>query len=332
MNWISELYSKKKDDKKIILKKDKNTPLKVTSEEYYKFWAIFLAKPTIDFESLFYSTIPERLRFAIYTKIFKDRQKWRTMVVDAEENDSEIVQYIFNTFKKNPNNLEHSIFKIYKNILKVLKKYQILNIEYKILIHLIFYFRDLEFSTDSNTMRILLNLLIKKGLASILLKLSLDQNDNQPYEDKIINKVWLLLQKEILDLNFTNLIKITDIVVTQVGVNYQCVFSRAVNDYKIDKPEEILGSVSLSANKNLFKIKNVKDEEISLKIEEDDTSLLTYKKYEDAYFDFLIIKGKLIEAQEQMKNNFNEDINRLKEENKKLSEENRKLKNRLEDK
>lgn len=207
MNWIRDLtksFGKKQSPKILTIKRTPSRYIKVTSNEYYQFWAFFLAKPKVDLDCLFLSltSLPERLRFAIYLKALGSR----TYTVNAikAEDDSEIVSKIFDICGRNPLNREKAIFNIYKTL-----EYDSLldfSKQKPTVIKIILYFLSMECASEEGTYSILLGLIKNKGLFEYFDQISIPEHSVEHNESNSTNEDRLETKLEGNEMNDENIL------------------------------------------------------------------------------------------------------------------------------
>lgn len=303
MNWIKAIgvSSKAKQAHKHDLRRNMDGNEKcinVTSSEYYKFWALFLAKENVDYESLFrsISSLPERLRFAVYLKSL-GRVEY---IPNVEQNshDPSLVDKIFSTCLKNPSNNEESIFNIYKTLESEFK------IDSEVMVPLIHYFLSMECSTESGTYSILYQLLREKGLFEAFIE----------KENGTVSEIWRLI---FLD-NFKVFMTLTDFIICLPDATYEQIFYKTMEATHFTDASDIVKVLASPANGDFYRSRYKKT-----------VPVMKTRKLSQPYYDFLIVQNKLIEAQERMKEEYTSKIAELEEENRRLSEENMALKAKL---
>jgi len=395
MNWIKDLtksFGKKQSPKILTIKRTPSRYIKVTSNEYYQFWAFFLAKPKVDLDCLFLSltSLPERLRFAIYLKALGSRAY--TINAIKTEDDSEIVSQIFDICGRNPLNREKAIFNIYKTL-----EYDSLldfSKQKSTVIKVILYFLSMECSSEEGTYSILLGLIEDKGLFEYFDQISFPEHNESNSTDKdrletklevnvmsdenildsqkgnsqdykvddikkdnsqdfkvedsqdgnqsdainethqITNKVDGTL-KELWEMMLSDDLKvfttITDSLICLKDATYHQVFARAIEVSPSQDPCVILSILAVPSNKSFYKIEYYRNKDAAGRDKSIKKMLKAENKLvdEQSYYEFLIIQNKLIEAQEELKKEFNSKIEDLESKNKALQDENTSLKNKI---
>lgn len=303
MNWIKAITTSKKDkqQQKFTLKRNADSNeryVNVTSSEYYKFWALFLAKEHVDYESLFrsISSLPERLRFAVYLKSLG-----RVEYVPRVEQDSKdpvLVDRIFSICLRNPSNNEEGIFNIYKTLEAEFE------ISSEIMVPLIHCFLSMEGATENGTYSILYWLLQKKGLFEAF----------TPKKQEILSELWRLVFSD----NYKVFIILTDFIICMEDATYEQIFLKVMESTHLTKASDIVKVLASPANGSFYRSRYKRV-----------TPVVKAKKLDQRYYDFLIVQNKLIETQEKMKEKYASRIMELEEENRHLSLENAALKAKL---
>lgn len=303
MDWIKAMTTsaRAKQTHKSILKRNVDSDercINVTSSEYYKFWALFLAKEHVDYESLFQSisSLPERLRFAVYLKSLGRVEYVQSVEQNIE--DPSLVDEVFSTCLKNPTNNEESIFNIYKTLESEFR------IDSKVMIPLIHYFLSMESATESGTYSILYQLLREKGLFEAFAERKQD----------MVSDIWKLILSE----NYRVFTTLTDFIICLKDATYEQMFLKTIESTRFNKASDIVKVLASPANGTFYRSQYKKV-----------LPAVKTRKVDQRYYDFLIVQNKLIEAQVKMKEEYTNRVAQLEEENRRLSEENEALKTKL---
>lgn len=303
MNWIKAITTSKKNKQlqKFTLKRNVDSDgryVNITSSEYYKFWALFLAKEQVDYESLFrsISSLPERLRFAVYLKSL-GRVEY-VPKVGQNSTDPSLVDKIFSICLRNPSNNEEGVFNIYKTLEA---DFEIIS---EIMVPLIHYFLSMECATENGTYSILYWLLQKKGLFEAFTK----------EKQEILSEIWKL----ILSDNYKIFIILTDFIICMEDATYEQIFLKVIESTGLSKASDVVRVLASPANGSFYRSRYKRI-----------TPAAKAKKPDQRYYDFLIVQNKLIETQEKMKEKYTSRITEFEEENRRLSLENAALKTKL---
>lgn len=334
MNWIWRGLKTNNKEKLAIKQPNPHKCILSPNKDKYQFWAMFLAKETIDYDGLFLnlSSMPERIRFAVYLKIL-GRKPYNNRI-SKTKNDSEIVKEIFTCCEKNPINQEKCIFNIYKTLEADFKEHLVFNCQK--LIRLIHFFLKMECAFEEGVYSILFELIKNRGLSeglkteiqnSIQLESNIENKlektsnfDSSRTENFLLKKIWNV----IFLRNFDDLIAITDSIICIRDVSFNQIFYKAIQMSHLTDPEDIIKMLVYPLNKEFYRLDYKKKRELEISKE-----AANYNKLNESYYDFLIVQNKMIETQMNMQQTFNRKVQDYENQNEKLKTENTILKCKL---
>ncbi|KAI5148512.1 hypothetical protein ENBRE01_0373 [Enteropsectra breve] len=316
----------------------------------YKYWALFLGNPSIDYVSLQdnISKMPVMLRFGVYLRLAKDSSVACRELPEPEMfgSDSELSECIIALCRES-DVVPEQVFNIFKGLERAW------HIEKKLLI-IIFELMKMHGSDALGVYRIVLHLIANRGLdllfdaefekrysnpdvsnkdsdeenkepAGIIIDITImkkgsenaehflsetKSKENASISQYTVFQVLRLMSTTEIDA-FTNA---TDMVLS-LKTDYESLIRRAAEISKFTEPADIITVLKNKANNVYYK--NCAEVE--------DAQEITVAE-RTSYFDYLVVQHAMIKAQENLKRLLNEKIAIIEDENIALKDENEKLK------
>lgn len=310
MNWFADILKKRepvtdtsaypsRKYKKVLCSRQHCTDACSRSHsEMWKFWSLFLSSSLPNHHLLFanISSMPDILRFAVYSKCFK----MRALSKQTSQDDSDPLltsQIIAESAK-----LDYKYPKDVFNIYKLLESSFNLN---HLMINIIIGILKLDGSSVGKAYGILYGLLDRHGLDELIADEEKNKEIFQIAKIAIEErpKVWLFM---------------TDLVIA-LKCTYKQIIERTRKFSKMDEPAKVVAVLAGRKNTKYYAGEYGKDEKKEK----------NKKEKKETYFDFLVVQNELIKAQENIKSKLNEEKKKLEDENIELKMVNQELRNEL---